>query len=175
MTATNENTPKKLLVINVIPGDWYLSADGQMWKHYDDMEEGCDALVWQDPCYVCGEKIYCPPDFSGRHIGDDEKAHWECVEVKTAAEIFGGYNENLRPDDAVVMGCDKDGRPTANFRVGVDIEYLNDQYKWLLDVAETFKVQFSDSLPEPLIGLLNLLEGMREMFITDMEGGESDE
>ena len=58
-----------------------------------------------------------------------------------------------------------DGQPAARLGVSVGIDDLNEQYAWLIEQATAIrKAEKLTVMPEPLIGLLNYLEGLREVI-----------
>jgi hypothetical protein len=59
------------------------------------------------------------------------------------------------------LSSDSAGRAIADVEVCVDIEYLNQQYGWLVELAQGYR-NAEELYPDQLEGLLGLLEEIRE-------------
>ncbi|MHA2045437.1 MAG: hypothetical protein ACW99G_11630 [Candidatus Thorarchaeota archaeon] len=91
---TNLPSGKRVMVlVTVVPGDWYLGEMGGMWKHHSDAGE----LFEEKNCEVCGHPIDTD-GFTGEHFGDEDVAHVECVKTVDAYELFAAYKEQCDDD-----------------------------------------------------------------------------
>lgn len=162
-----------LLVCPIICGERYISDDFRIWNR-----EGANVADRAEHCSICGLPV-AKPSYMDILRSSGVVVHWDCTQVVVPLELFGAYEESLRPKPDVILGTDGEGRPTAELTVSLDIGHLNDQYNWLLSLATVYQAVEEDdpkarrraALPDTLEGLMNMLEDIRERI----ERSESDE
>ncbi len=84
------------------------------------------------------------------HLNDDGIERLTGVVVREEVEI----------EDSAVVTAFCDGPDVARLIVNVGVDDLNAQYAWLIEQAEIHRTDF----PEPLIGLMEFFEGMRDLI-----------